>query len=303
MNKPWVDGAIQEWLGLARVFVPGQGACYECTLTEQARRELSLRYSCPLLARENILLGKVPTTPTIASIIGAIQSQEALKLLHGMPVEAGKVLRFNGLTNEVHTSAYVPRPECESHWTYGDVTELPARAAHTSLSEMLRIVHADLGPEAVLELDQELVLSLACAACQTVEPVLKPLSKVSFEAGHCPPASVASEHDPHLTGQEPLNGSASAKFPLHILRPQRKRIPLLRADRRPGEALAGHFRTDAPCEPAVAIKLGGGRSAPAKLELRVARRADGLSRGGRVSDSARGSVSTSGASARSIAAA
>ncbi|MCL4257834.1 MAG: ThiF family adenylyltransferase, partial [Anaerolineales bacterium] len=31
MNKPWVDGAIQELLGLARVFVPGVGACFECT--------------------------------------------------------------------------------------------------------------------------------------------------------------------------------------------------------------------------------------------------------------------------------
>ncbi len=94
VNKPWVDGAIQELLGLMRVFVPGQGACYECTLTEQAIRELSLRYSCPLLARQNVLLGKVPTTPTIASIIGGMQSQEALKLIHGMPVEAGKVVHF-----------------------------------------------------------------------------------------------------------------------------------------------------------------------------------------------------------------
>jgi len=29
MNKPWVDGAIQELLGLVRVFVPGEGACFE----------------------------------------------------------------------------------------------------------------------------------------------------------------------------------------------------------------------------------------------------------------------------------
>src|SRR5262249_26031129 len=90
LDKPWGDGAIQELLGLVRVFVPGQGACYECTLTEQARREMSLRYSCPLLARHNLLLGKVPTTPTISSIIGAMQAQEVLKLLHRMPVEAGK---------------------------------------------------------------------------------------------------------------------------------------------------------------------------------------------------------------------
>jgi molybdopterin/thiamine biosynthesis adenylyltransferase/DNA-binding transcriptional regulator YhcF (GntR family) len=77
VNKPWVDGAIQELLGLMRVFVPGQGACYECTLTEQALRDLSLRYSCPLLARQNILLGKVPTTPTIASIIAGMQSRSS----------------------------------------------------------------------------------------------------------------------------------------------------------------------------------------------------------------------------------
>ena len=43
MNKPWVDGAIQELLGLVRVFVPGQGACYECTLTEAAIRDLSIK--------------------------------------------------------------------------------------------------------------------------------------------------------------------------------------------------------------------------------------------------------------------
>src|SRR5512138_3347361 len=122
MNKPWVDGAIQELLGLMRVFKPGEGACYECTLTEQALRDLSLRYSCQLLARQNVLLGKVPTTPTIASIIGGMQSQEALKLIHSMPVEPGKVTHFNGLNNMMHTTAYVPREECESHWTYGDVT-------------------------------------------------------------------------------------------------------------------------------------------------------------------------------------
>ena len=186
VNKPWVDGAIQELLGLVRVFVPGQGACYECTLTEAAIRDLSLRYSCPLLARQNILLGKVPTTPTIASIIGGMQSQEALKLINGMPVEPGKVIHYNGLVNEMHTTAYVPREDCESHWTYGEITELPARAEHTTLEDLLRIARADLGAEAVIELDQELITSLACPVCHTLEQVLKPLSAVSFEAGHCP---------------------------------------------------------------------------------------------------------------------
>lgn len=223
MNKPWVDGAIQELLGLARVFVPGEGACFECTLTEQARRDLAMRYSCPLLARQNILLGKVPTTPTIASIIGAMQSQEALKLIHSMPVEPGKVLHYNGYTNFMHTTAYLPDAECESHWIYGDVTELPLRAEANTLAELLEIARGDLGADTVLELDQELVLALNCAACNTVEHVLKPLSAVSFEAGHCPSCGEMREVDlTHtITGREDFLERTLASVgvpPLHIVR-------------------------------------------------------------------------------------
>ncbi len=225
VNKPWVDGAIQELLGLMRVFVPGEGACYECTLTEQALRDLSARYSCPLLARQNILLGKVPTTPTIASIIGGMQSQDALKLIHKMPVEAGKVTHFNGLTNEMHTTAYVPREDCESHWTYGEITELPARAERTTLADLLRIARADLGPDAMIELDQELITSLECPNCHTIEQVLKPLSEVTFEAGHCPTCGILRETTlTHvITGEENFlhRTLASVGVPaLHILRAQ-----------------------------------------------------------------------------------
>ncbi len=223
MNKPWVDGAIQELLGLVRVFVPGKGACYECTLTEQALRDLSLRYSCPLLARQNILLGKVPTTPTIASIIGAMQSQEALKLIHDLPVEAGKVTHFNGMVNEMHTTAYTARDDCESHWNYGEITELPARAERTTLADLLRIARADLGPDAMIELDQELILSLECPNCHTVEEILKPLSDVSFEAAHCPTCGILRESNlTHLiTGEEKFlhrTLSSVGVPPLHILR-------------------------------------------------------------------------------------
>ena len=223
VNKPWVDGAIQELLGLVRVFVPGQGACYECTLTEQALRDLSLRYSCPLLARQNILLGKVPTTPTFASIIGAMQSQEALKLINSMPVEPGKVTHFNGMVNEMHTTAYVPRDDCESHWTYGTITELPARAERTTLDDLLRIACADLGLNAVIELDQELVTKFECPNCHTVEEVLRPLSEVTMEDGNCPTCGILRESSlTHvITGDEKFlhRTLASVGIPqLHIVR-------------------------------------------------------------------------------------
>ncbi len=223
INKPWVDGAIQEFMGLARVFVPGQGACYECTLTEQARKDLAVRYSCPLLARENVLLGKVPTTPTIASIIAAIQSQEALKLIHGKPVQPGMVHHFNGMTNQMHTTAYPVVEDCESHWTYGDITELPLRADAAEIADLMRIVKRDLGADAVIELDQELILSLSCSKCGTREEVLEPISKVGFNRAHCPTCGVLRETEMTHT----INGSetflkrtlASIGVPaLHILR-------------------------------------------------------------------------------------
>jgi molybdopterin/thiamine biosynthesis adenylyltransferase/DNA-binding transcriptional regulator YhcF (GntR family) len=223
VGKPWVDGAIQELYGLVRVFIPGQGACFECSLTEQARRDLAVRYSCPLLARENVLLGKVPTTPTIASIIGAMQAQEALKLIHGMPVEPGKVTHFNGLTNEMHTSAYTAREDCESHWSYGEITELPLSAGTTTLAEFARIVQADLGAETVIELDQELILSLTCPQCGTHEEVLRPMSLVGFKAAHCPVCGILREIEmTHtITGKEPfahLSLAAAGIPPLHVVR-------------------------------------------------------------------------------------
>jgi adenylyltransferase/sulfurtransferase len=223
MNKPWVDGAIQELLGLMRVFVPGQGACFECTLNDLARQSLAVRYSCPLLARQNVLMGKVPTTPTISAIIGGMQSQEALKILNDMPVEPGKVVHFNGMTNDMHTTAYLPKEDCQSHWTYGDVTELPLRTGTTTLEALLRIVHADLGSEAVLELDQELILNLECPVCKTVERVIKPISEVSFEAAHCPICETFREtkmtHT--ITGDETFLHHTLSSIgvpPLHILR-------------------------------------------------------------------------------------
>jgi len=223
VDRPWVDGAIQELLGLVRVFVPGDGACFECSLTEDARRDLAIRYSCPLLARQNVLLGKVPTTPTISSIIGAMQSQEALKILHDMPVDSGKVIHFNGMVNTMHTTAYRFREDCESHWNYGEITELPARAETTTMEEILRIARADLGPDALIELDQELILALECPTCKTVEKILRPISEVSFEAAHCPVCSTLRDTQmTHvITGDEPFLHRTLACLgvpPLHILR-------------------------------------------------------------------------------------
>ena len=75
VNKPWIDGAIEVLNGFARVFVPGQGACYECTMTDMDWRLINKRKSCALLTHEQMEEGKIPTTPTSSSIIAAVSSE------------------------------------------------------------------------------------------------------------------------------------------------------------------------------------------------------------------------------------
>ena len=118
VGTPWIDAGIQEIQGVVKVFVPPDSACYECAMTERDYQLLNLRYSCPLLTRDEILAGKVPTAPTIASMMAALQVQEALKLLHGMPVSAGSALVFNGVSNQFYTTRLPFREDCLSHETY-----------------------------------------------------------------------------------------------------------------------------------------------------------------------------------------
>ncbi len=194
VDRPWVDGAIQELMGSVRVFWPGDGACYECTLTDFDYQMIGLRYSCPLLARDNLLLGKVATTPTSASIVAAFQTQEALKLIHGMEVQAGKAMMINGLTNDVYTTEYPVKEMCMSHFKLDPIIELPeVRSDKTTLAELLEIARERLGAEAMLEFNGELVVGMKCDQCGNEEPVFKRMARLFDSSAVCPNCSARRE--------------------------------------------------------------------------------------------------------------
>ncbi|MGD2050404.1 MAG: ThiF family adenylyltransferase [Chloroflexota bacterium] len=187
IQRPWVDGAIQELMGIVRVFWPGLGACYECTLTDLDYQMINLRYSCPLLARENILQGKVPTTPTSASIVAAFQTQEALKLIHDMEVQPGKALMINGLTNDIYLTEYPIKEGCFSHSTMEPIVELPeVTSESTTLNQLLEIAQNRLGAETVLEFDQEIVVALECSNCGQKSDVFKRMAGLNESVFVCP---------------------------------------------------------------------------------------------------------------------
>ncbi len=121
VNKPWIDGGIEVLNGVARMFAPPYNVCYECTLSETDFALISKRKSCLLLGEDDIEAGKIPTTPTISSIIAGIQVQEAIKYLHKkdeLPFLTGKGFVFNGFTNDSYIVEYQYKNDCMSHYTF-----------------------------------------------------------------------------------------------------------------------------------------------------------------------------------------
>ena len=124
VTTAWVDGAIEVLNGVARMFIPPDGVDYESTMTETDYKLLNHRKSCMLLGIEEIEQGKTPTTPTIASIIGGIEVQEAIKYLHNredLMVLNGKGFVYNGNTNDSYIVEYQVKEDCNSRYTFGDI--------------------------------------------------------------------------------------------------------------------------------------------------------------------------------------
>jgi adenylyltransferase/sulfurtransferase len=188
VNKPWIDGAIEALSGVARVFVPGQGACYECTMTETDWMLINKRKSCALLTHEQMVEGKTPTTPTSASVIAGIQVQEMLKLLHSdrnLPTLIGKGYVFNGLTHDSYIVEYQEKANCMSHDIYETITEKPWSVRTITLSEILSEVRKDLGEEAVIDFDRDIATMGTCY-CGEDKELFVPIHKLNSETLNCP---------------------------------------------------------------------------------------------------------------------
>ena len=188
VGRPWVDGGIQEISGVLKVFQPPDGACYECAMTENDYRLINLRYSCPLLKREDLLAGKVPTAPTIASMIGGLQTQEALKLIHGMPVNSGQALIFNGIANTFYSTKFQHREDCLSHETYPQPVEL-ALSHECTAKELFAAARKHFArgssDQLFLHLDRDLVVSVHCSECNLTRPIMRPQQAVGMKDARC----------------------------------------------------------------------------------------------------------------------
>jgi adenylyltransferase/sulfurtransferase len=169
-NRPWVDGGIDVLSGIARVFWPGDGPCYECTLSEADWAVLEQRRACSLLPRDTTMMDRpVPTTPTTASVVAGVQCAEALKILHGMEGLRGEGFHFDGRSYDCYRIRYTRDPNCGGHEPLSRVEPLTMRASTATVADVLERARALLGGEVRLETVREMVSALSCPTCQTSE--------------------------------------------------------------------------------------------------------------------------------------
>ncbi len=185
VNRPWIDGAIEQIDGVARVFVP-DGPCYECTMTQRDWDMIRHRRSCNLLSRSEMQTGKTPTTPTVSSIIAGVQTQEAVKLLHGLPVIGGRGWVFNGLGTDAYQTEYQRKPDCYSHDIADEIVSLDASSDTMTGWQLLAEAESRLGEKVSIELAREVLHQLICPSCGMGQTVFAAPGSVKAGSENCP---------------------------------------------------------------------------------------------------------------------
>ncbi len=144
VGKTWIDGSIENMTGVVKVYSPGIN-CYECNLSREEFNNIMLRTGCADVVRAQTSAGRVATTPISASIVGAMQSQEAMKIIHtsdGEPTPfktlSGKMWRFEGMTNTINMYKYSSwKNNCPAHERWTEIIQCDELSADMKVKEVL----------------------------------------------------------------------------------------------------------------------------------------------------------------------
>jgi len=129
---PFVDSGIDEFFGSVQaVYSPAGGACLQCGISNKDLDLMFQKFSCTgeeIESADGATVGKMATIITTTSIIGGLQSQQALKFILGIdhfkknglwdpnlgaPL-IGRQLNYNGITNKFDIIEKLKNPKC---WT------------------------------------------------------------------------------------------------------------------------------------------------------------------------------------------
>lgn len=151
-GKTWIDGSIENLTGVLKVYTPGIN-CYECGLSREEFNIIMLRTGCADVVRTQASAGRVATTPISASIIGAMQVQEAMKIIHldsesnsQFKTLQGKMFRYEGMTNTMNIYNYSSwKKNCPAHEQWQNIKKGKELSASMTVKESFKYLQTLLG--------------------------------------------------------------------------------------------------------------------------------------------------------------
>ncbi len=211
-GTPLIDGGMEEISGTVRTYLPPDGACYECGFADEDYRLLGAKYSCGGLPTEGIQSGRIPTTATIASIIGGLQVQEAVKIIHGLGPRSSRAIVYGGSADFLYATELCVREGCLGHETIEDLRETGLSASEATAAGLIALAGGPREKTSVI-LDRDFVESLECGLCGEVRMVRKPRKRIPASESACRCGGEASPAIvPSIDSESPL-----ARLPLSEL--------------------------------------------------------------------------------------
>jgi len=162
-GKSWIDGSIENLTGVVKIYVPGIN-CYECGLSRDEFNHIMLRTGCADVVRSQTAKGRVATTPISASIVGALQVQEAMKIIHTENPEEkddkeeetpfktlhGRMLRYEGMTNVMNIYKISSwKNTCSAHDQWTNIITAEELSASQTVEHVLEELKKILNAESV----------------------------------------------------------------------------------------------------------------------------------------------------------
>lgn len=196
LGLAWIEGATEGPHGHAVPFLSDSGPCYECSFTDLDWSLLDQVASCRQLQLDAAAEGRVATSPTMASIIGAAQVHLAMEVIHERPVEGGKSLLFNLAAPDLMVSGRRENQSCDAHFRWDPIVQTDLKSCTATVRELIEHSAERIGRPATVELRWEMVWELQCNGCRSRTNVRKPQGLVKYSEAECP--TCGSERFPIL---------------------------------------------------------------------------------------------------------
>jgi adenylyltransferase/sulfurtransferase len=185
---PWVEGGMAGYHGNVTIFVPVDGPCYLCTLSEADRANERQRYSCDQRKQRYAMSNQIAAVQTVSSIIAATQVQEAIKLLQGR--REPRSIFYNGVDNTMQQSIMSPVSKHALHHPTllnRPIHESRRLSYETPLRDALAILGEELGAPPTIRLEHAFVSEAKCRNCGHTDQVMRSLPRIfADEYQTCP---------------------------------------------------------------------------------------------------------------------